>query len=460
MTFLGDEGRDVLVVKRILVDHKLTLLGPITSVGSIYMGPIYYYFMIPFLWLFNFDPVGPTVMVVLLSLATIYLIFRLGSEFFHTRVGLVASLLYSISPLTIIYGRSSWNPNVVPFFSSLFIYSIFQAFIKNKYLWLVFSGLSLGVLFQLHYVTFIFVPTIAALWVIFRPKIPIKNLLLSVFAFITAYFPFILFEIRHQFVNTQGAWRFLWQQKSEATTSFFHTISDVLVRLFWRLVVIENAELTKFLLVLLGFTLYLTFKLWTKNPDKTKALKMLIIWFFAGIFSFGLYRGVIYDYYFGSLFPLPFLFVGIMTMMLWKYSKVGKVIATVILISLVFFNLKHSPNKIEPNNMLKNTETISQFVFDLADNKPYNFALIAGQNSDHAYRYFLELWKNPPKVIENPDIDPGRDTVTEKLIVVCEEKVCQPLGHPLWEIAGFGRAEITGQWHVVTTDVFQLKHFE
>ncbi|EKE21589.1 MAG: hypothetical protein ACD_7C00176G0001, partial [uncultured bacterium] len=27
MTFLGDEGRDVLLVKRMIVDHKFTLLG-------------------------------------------------------------------------------------------------------------------------------------------------------------------------------------------------------------------------------------------------------------------------------------------------------------------------------------------------------------------------------------------------------------------------------------------------
>ena len=49
MTFLGDEGRDVLVVKRMIVDHKWTLLGPTASVGGFFLGPIYYYFMLPFL---------------------------------------------------------------------------------------------------------------------------------------------------------------------------------------------------------------------------------------------------------------------------------------------------------------------------------------------------------------------------------------------------------------------------
>src|SRR3972149_4894161 len=104
LTFLGDEGRDVLVVKRMLIDHKFTLLGPITSVGSIYMGPVYCYFMTPFLLLWRFDPVGPSIMVALFSVATVFLIYLLSRDFLNPTVGYIASFLYAISPLTIIYG--------------------------------------------------------------------------------------------------------------------------------------------------------------------------------------------------------------------------------------------------------------------------------------------------------------------------------------------------------------------
>ena len=110
--------------------------------------------------------------------------------------------------------------------------------------------------------------------------------------------------------------------------------------------------------------------------------------------------------------------------------------------------------------MLKNTREISAFVFEKTAGKPYNFALIAGRNSDHAYRYFLELWGSPPNIIENPQVDPKRNTVTQQLLIVCEEKICQPLGHPLWEIAGFGQAEIAGEWQVSTAKVFRLIHYD
>src|SRR3989338_7539538 len=90
MTFLGDEGRDVLVVYNIL-HGKFTLLGPTASVGGFFLGPIYYYFMTPFLWLFNYNPVGPAVMVALFGIATVFLIYKIGEEFFGIRVGLVSA---------------------------------------------------------------------------------------------------------------------------------------------------------------------------------------------------------------------------------------------------------------------------------------------------------------------------------------------------------------------------------
>jgi hypothetical protein len=190
-----------------------------------------------------------------------------------------------------------------------------------------------------------------------------------------------------------------------------------------------------------------------------RAFYSVVAWFLIGVFSYGLYRGVIYDYYFGSMFSVPFILTAVFLYILWRWNIAFKIISIVLFVLLIFYNLEASPFKREPNNMLKNTEEISRFVFNLAAGLPYNFALIAGKNSDHAYRYFLEVWGNPPVVIENFDNDPERKTVQDKLLIVCEEKVCSPLGHPLWEIAGFGRAEITDRWRVSTAEVISLKKF-
>jgi predicted membrane-bound mannosyltransferase len=164
MTFLGDEGRDVLVAYNIL-HGNLTLLGPTASVGGFFLGPIYYYFMAPFLLAFNYNPVGPAIMVALFGIATVFLIYKVGVEFFGKGVGLIAAFLYSISPLVIAYSRSSWNPNLMPFFSLLSLYVLYKAVAENKIKLFILCGFLLGIAMQLHYLA-IFLGMIIAIYVL------------------------------------------------------------------------------------------------------------------------------------------------------------------------------------------------------------------------------------------------------------------------------------------------------
>src|SRR3972149_8289999 len=59
VVFLGDEGRDMIVMRDIFINKRLPFLGPTASVGGFYLGPIYYWMAAPFLLLWGFDPVGP-----------------------------------------------------------------------------------------------------------------------------------------------------------------------------------------------------------------------------------------------------------------------------------------------------------------------------------------------------------------------------------------------------------------
>jgi len=72
---------------------------------------------------------------------------------------------------------------------------------------------------------------------------------------------------------------------------------------------------------------------------------------------------------------------------------------------------------------------------------------------------FFEIWGKAPVTIENNDNDPKRQTVTNQLIVICEIQDCQPLGNSLWEIAGFGRAQIDGYWEVPFVKIYKLVHY-
>ena len=75
LTFLGDEGRDVRIVRDLLASN-LVFIGPMTSIGNMYLGQAYYYlFVAPGLILSWFNPVGPAIIVAALGVLAVYLVY-------------------------------------------------------------------------------------------------------------------------------------------------------------------------------------------------------------------------------------------------------------------------------------------------------------------------------------------------------------------------------------------------
>ncbi len=475
MTFLGDEGRDVLVVKRIIVDHKLTLLGPTASVGGFFLGPIYYYFMAPFLWLWRMDPAGPAVMVALFGIATVYLVYRFGKELFGTSAGLVAASLYATSPLVIAYSRSSWNPNLVPFFSTLLFYLLYRVVLHKQWHLLFFVGIVFGIGLQLHYLfTFLFIVVGIWFFLVGRERKYLRYYAFGVVGFLLGYAPFLLFELRHGFPNTQSIIQFLLAGKETGftTAGFIEIIRDVSFRIFGRLVfrlpqpevwtTLPAGQQMLWWIASRGSLIASLFILYKKIRYGTLAARhsslLLFIWLATVIILFGFYRRGIYDYYFGIFLALPFLLIGLMYSEIVK-SEILKLFGVVFFVAILWFNWQGRPFLFSPNNQLAQARNIARVAYEKAGDEPYNFALVAPTNSDHAYRYFFEIWGKPPVTIENAVNDPERKTVTDQLIVICEEANCRPLGHPQWEIAGFGRAEISGRWEVPFVTIYRLIHY-
>lgn len=489
MTFLGDEGRDVMVAKGIL-EGNFTLLGPRASAGDFFLGPVYYYMIAPFLWLFRMDPVGPSVMVGLLGVATVFLLYFVGKRFFSEKAGLFAAALYAVSPLVITYSHSSWNPNVLPFFALLTIYTTFKSVAKARsFKYLFLTGLLLGIILQLHYLALFLAITVVfyiffAEWYLYQ-KIPIfrtaKHYLFIILGFTLGFLPFLAFEARHGFPNIKTIFNFILtdifhptvEQHFETHASFFATVGDVFFRIFARLVFDFPTPDRYHLFPLL------TLQLWGLAIviialasivglyfQKNKFIVMLLyIWLFVGVFLFGFYKKSIYDYYFAFLFPLPFLLIGNLLSRIIGFAKnknqqviLGGIVV-VFFLAIFISNLLDNPFKNIPNRQKNQTKTIAEFVISKTNNKPFNFALLSPGNSDHGYRYYLEIEGHKPMTIENTINDPQRKSVTSQLLIVCEDIGCKPLGNSLFEVAGFGRAKIAGVWDVSVVKVYRLVHY-
>ena len=491
LTFLGDEGRDVLVVYNILHGH-LTLLGPTSSVGGFFLGPIYYYIMAPALFLAGYSPVGPAMMIGIFGVVTVWLVYYIGSKFFSKTAGVIAATLFAINPLVILYSRSSWNPNLMPLTTLLMLFVLYKAVEKKSWKLYVLTGVLYGIAMQLHYIEVFIGPMMAVYFLIgniWRPyekkKIEfdfvylLKNAAFVLGGFVVGWSPFLAFEARHGFNNLRAIFQFVFHPHQAGDgvgfANFVPTIKDVFFRLFARLIlnIPEQAlyknypswQITLWVvsswIVAVVASGFLLLRLWLARLKKEKFLQytLLFLWFGIGLLFFGFYRKNIYDYYFEFLFPIPALLVGGVFAWLWQKNVVIKSLVGLILVGLLVINLQGVPFRYPANRQLLQTETIAKEVYNESGGKPFNFGLITGGNSDHAYRYFLTMWGNPPVTIEDPQVDPKRTTVTNQLIVVCESVPCMPEGNPLWEIAGFGRAQVVSKKHVIVVDVYKLVHY-
>ena len=455
VVFLGDEGRDMMVMRKIFTEKRLPFLGPTASVGGFYLGPAYYWMAAPFLWLFRFDPVGPSYFVAALGVGTVWLLYKLLKEPVGFWPAIAASSLYATAPLIVRYARSSWNPNPLPFFALLVVYFLYLGVTKERVIFFLLAGASFGIAIQLHYLAIILL-AISGLIVLVNThfkKWPIIFILTFLGSLIT-FSPFLGFEIKNDFPNFKTILEFVTRGTTVGfkTSNLIGLASNIGNILLEDLTKIQGTLITKviFWVLTLGGLFGLA-KYW-RQKNKKFIFSASLIWFIGGILGLRFYAGQIFDYYFEFMFVAPFLLLGSVLALAWP-NRFMRLLAVVFLVTTIFFFVSNSLFKHQPNRLIDQTTYVAEFVVEKAGDQPFNFALISDHNSDHAYRYFLEVKAKKPKELE--------EIVTDQLLVVCESQKCAPLGHPIWEIAGFGRAEIAGEWELadIGIKVFKLTHW-
>ncbi len=449
MTFLGDEGRDAIIVKNILVAHHLPLIGPPTSVGNIYLGPLYYYMMAVPMAIFWLNPAAAAGMNALIGVATIALIYYLGKSWFNRTAGLIAAYLYAISPVTITSSISSWNPNPAPFFSLIAMLGFYKAREERNFGWLVLTGIATAACLQMHYLALILLPIFAMLWlfeIIFKTK-PIKNLfsgtIMGILAFALVMSPLVWFDLRHNFLNYHAVTKLLAEGSAVKGDIFLNLLKVPSIYshdLIGRYLGGENFYLTVVVSVLIILSLF----------RKSWVSIYLGIWLGIGLLGLSFYQGEIYDHYLGFMNPVPFLLFGSLVSINYK-ERVRKYVLSGILILIIILtiaNFQKGLIKHSPNNQLKKTQDIAKFIINQAGNKPFNFALIAERNYDDAYRFYLDMYGFKPKQVP---IDK-----TDQLFVVCEDLVCDPTHNAKYEVAGFGWSKIDWQKDIYGVKIFRL----
>ncbi|MFH1601733.1 MAG: glycosyltransferase family 39 protein [Candidatus Shapirobacteria bacterium] len=451
MEFLGDQGRDMLLVRRFLAKGDLMFIGPQTSVGNIYLGPWYYYLIAPALLLSGFNPVGPAIFIALLGVAAVWLVYRVGREWLNKTTGLIAALLMAFSPVIIYYNIFSWNPNVMGFFALLAIYLLGEIWLKKDFKKIPWLALSLAMILNSHYLGLLVFPVVSlflflSFWAIKdngkEKKLLGKNIVWAGIVFFLFMLPLVLFDLKHGGANFQAFKAFFINREETVNFRLYKGISNflqVLGQLGANLLVRKDSWPWSFL-----FLPFLLIGLW--QARKNKLLLLPGAWLFVGLFGLSNYKQAVYAHYFGFLWPAVILILAVGLKKLWPWS-----LGAAGIVSLLMFSQWHGLRP--PVNQLARSQNVAQFILSSAAEEEFSLALIAKNNYDAPYRYYLEN--------QNPRLVDLHEQMTSQLFVICEPwgiEDCNPLGHSRWEIAAFGRADLAGKWQISGIDVFKLVH--
>lgn len=457
MNFLGDEGRDAIIVSKMILEGNMPFIGPPTSVGNMYLGPLYYYMMTIPMLVSGLNPVSAAVMIAILGAMTVGLIFYLAKEWFGVWGAGVAAFLYAISPVAITYSKSSWNPNPAPFFTLLAFLGFYKAHRTGNFWWLVLTGISLAAVLQMHYLALVLLPVFGILWLyeitlIKRHKLQRKNFwkgtILASVIFLGLMSPLVMFDLKHDFLNSRAFLVILNGQDSTLSQSGvgYKLWSIYANKLIGRYLAGGNEIVAWFVsgIVLVPFTVAI-YQKFHKKPLSWVYLA-LGVWLFISLIGVANYKGEIYDHYLGFLSPVPYiLLAGFVSLF---REKIKIVCAVLLVVILGYLNLMINPLRYAPNRQLERTQQVVNFLNQETQGRAFNFALLSQSNYDAAYQFYLNQQKMNVKMLPY--------NKTDLLYVVCEDLVCQPIGNAKFEIAAFGWAKLDSVQDIAGVRVYKL----
>lgn len=450
-TFLGEQGRDLLIAKDILIFKKLTLLGPPTSLSpNIHFGPFYHYFNAFWLWIFRLNPIGPAVGFASLAILGCLGLYLIPKIFGFRIAGLISSLAFAVSPLMVEFGRSMFNSYFVVYFT-IFYFLFFLVYSKKEEaIFLLISGIFAGLAFQANFLAWGVI--LSGFILLSRQKDKFKKFLVFFFGVFLATLPYIIFELRHNFFNMRGFLTFVSEKESRdfLLLRFFLGFFDVFWKSFMFSVGNENILLTLIIIFFIFFGFYSILK-----EKKNSFLKSLLISFFINIFAIGIYQGEKLSHYLGALYPYVFLFLGYFGEKLFL-KRTKKLVLIFLGIIFVLNLLKVDLTRNNGYGMPKGWTMIEvkkagEIIAQDASGSFNVAAILDGDTRAYPYRYIIEAkGKKPDGVEDYPK--------SETLYVVSHKNEKETFSYPVWEIYSFLPAEIVASWPIKgEISVFKFK---
>lgn len=183
------------VVKDIIVDRHLRLIGQLTSSPGIFIGPLFYYLQIPFYLIAGMDPIGGAWLSVIIGLLGVASMWYAG--------GFIPSLIYAVSFLISNTEREVTPTTPVYLWSIWFFYTFVKLWQGNKK-WLYSAVILVSLIWHFNLALVLGVPLLLLAFLKNIKTYKLREILLPVFLGVILNLPLLVFEVRHGYIQTRS----------------------------------------------------------------------------------------------------------------------------------------------------------------------------------------------------------------------------------------------------------------
>lgn len=270
----GPEQAISLTTSAQYIKDGLSLLGQSyfhhTSTGlTMFYGPQFNYMLLPFLPLFNYQPVPVTVLFAILNLFTALVIYFLTEKLTDKKTALLAFFFFIFNATMINYSLFIWGLHFFALFGFLsFYFCIRFPELKKPLLVSFFLGFTsaLGISFEYPYAVYALITLIV---IFLRSKKKWANFLSFILGGLVGGSPMILFDLRNNFYTLKVLYYYFIDQTVNTTHTIdpFHFLPLWGIACFLLAYLLQRYLKDKKAILSLALAAYLFFNLTSQQVD-------------------------------------------------------------------------------------------------------------------------------------------------------------------------------------------------
>jgi len=304
ISFHTDIARDFLLIEDIVVNKPITLIGPRAGgISGVFHGPLWLYLHVPAFLIGSGNPVVVGYFWILLSIGLCSTIYILTKRLFDSDAALYATAVFASA--IAIGATNVINPYGALIFSPFFFYFFYRYLQTFTWRYLLAAFFILGLIIQCQMAFGLPILLLSMPLLIYRLKKTRKlSHLLTILILIFPLFTFVLFDIRHDFLQMRAVIDFISTPALKEKTEIIGYLWSRLRGTFidgLNVFAVSNPILQ---------SIVSAFFVWNVYRQKTakgfsKSFLFVFFYFYIGFWILTLFfKGTVWSYYFWPFLPV------------------------------------------------------------------------------------------------------------------------------------------------------------